>query len=194
MLLVGCTQQQGKMSYIGADAAKQASQQSSQKNGSNPASGSNTSTEVISDEVAKASALVHAGLTSDQVTFVKSKLDYENGRQVYEVEFYTADYKEYDYEIDASTGEIISYDYEAEGYTPPASSGSEITEEKAKELALAQVPGAAVDDIREFKLDHDDGRIQYEGKIIYNGMEYEFEIDGYNGAIRSWEEEAAHKD
>ena len=61
--------------------------------------------------------LSHAGLTADQVTFVRSKLDRDDGRLMYDVEFYTSDYKEYDYEIDAATGEILSYDYDAEGYS-----------------------------------------------------------------------------
>ncbi|MCD7845568.1 MAG: PepSY domain-containing protein, partial [Oscillospiraceae bacterium] len=64
-----------------------------------------------------------------------------------------------------------------------------ITAAEAKSIALAQVPGASSSNIREFETDYDDGRLQYEGKIIYNGMEYEFEIDGYSGAIRSWEAE-----
>lgn len=64
-----------------------------------------------------------------------------------------------------------------------------ITAEQAKEKALSQVPGATASDIYEFKADYDDGRIQYEGKIIYNGMEYEFEIDGYSGSIREWDSE-----
>lgn len=153
---------------------------------------SNAAAGTITADEAKSKALSHAGLTSDQVTFVKSKLDYENGRQVYEVEFYTQDYTEYDYEIDASTGEVISYDYDAEYYTAPASSGSStITADEAKEIALAQVPGAAAGDIQKFKTDYDDGRTEYEGTILYNGMEYEFEIDGYSGAIRSWEAEPA---
>lgn len=148
-----------------------------------------SSTQVISAEDAKGYALTHAGLTSDQVTFVKSNLEYDKGRQVYEVEFYTQDQVEYDYEIDASTGEVISYDYEVEGCLSGDSSGSAITEEQAKELALTQVPGASTEDIREFKTDYEDGRIEYEGKIIYDDMKYEFEIDGYSGAIRSWEAE-----
>lgn len=149
---------------------------------------------MISLEDAKAAALTHAGLTSGQVTFVESKLDYDDGRQVYEVEFCTQDYKEYDYEIDAYTGEILSYDYDAEYYTSPASGGAAITAEEAKALALAQVPGAASGDITEFETDYDDGRIEYEGKILYNGMEYEFEIDGYSCAFRSWEVECVNHD
>lgn len=161
---------------------------------SSPAAGSGTGTgtadEMITADQAKEKALAHAGLTADQVTFVKSRLDYENGRQVYDVEFYTGSHTEYDYEIDAYTGEVVSFDYDVEDYTAPdASSGVMITAEQAKELALAQVPGATVNDIREFETDYDDGRTEYEGKIIYDGMEYEFEIDAYSGAIRSWEAE-----
>ena len=145
----------------------------------------------ISAEDAKAKALSHAGLSSGSVTFVKAELDRDDGRLVYDVEFYTADYKEYDYEIDAATGEVVSYDYDAEDYAPPASSGT-ISAEDAKALALAQVPGASASDIREFETDRDDGRVEYEGKIVYGGMEYEFEIDGYSGAIRNWEAEPLH--
>jgi len=157
-------------------------------NAENGADGS-AGTGTITDKEAKARALAHAELTSEQVTFLKSELDFENGRKIYEVEFYTVDGKEYDYEIDASTGEVVSYDYDAESFAPPASQDSKISAQKAKELALAQVPGASESDIWEFDTDYDDGRIEYEGKIIYDGMEYEFEIDAYSGAFRSWEAE-----
>ena len=163
--------------------------------GSNTNNNTNTGTAsvALTADQAKDKALAHAGLKADQVTFVKSKLDWDDGRQVYDVEFYTSDYKEYDYEIDASTGEVVSYDFDAEGYAPPATGNGQsgtITADQAKEKALAQVPGATVSDIREFETDYDDGRLQYEGKIFYDGMEYEFEIDGYSGAIRNWEAES----
>ena len=103
------------------------------------------------------------------------------------MEFYTADYTEYDYEINAADGTILSSDFDAEGYTAPADSATAITADQAKEIALAEVPGATVDDIYEFELDRDDGRLEYEGAIWYDGTEYEFTIDGYSGAIRSWE-------
>ena len=103
------------------------------------------------------------------------------------MEFYTADYTEYDYEIDAADGTILSSDFDAEGYTAPTDSATAITADQAKEIALAEVPGATVDDIYEFELDRDDGRLEYEGAIWYDGTEYEFTIDGYSGAIRSWE-------
>lgn len=159
----------------------------------NTNSGAGTASAALTADQAKDKALAHAGLKANQVTFVKSKLDWDDGRQVYDVEFYTSDNKEYDYEIDASTGEVINYDFDAEGYAPPATGNGQsgtITADQAKEKALSQVPGATVSDIREFETDYDDGRLQYEGKICYDGMEYEFEIDGYSGAIRNWEAES----
>ena len=148
----------------------------------------------VTEEQARETALSHAGLTADQVTFVRSKLDRDDGRLMYDVEFYTSDYKEYDYEIDAATGEILSYDYDAEGYSyqPNATLGTAITAEQARAIALAEVPGAAESDIYEFETDRDDGRLEYEGKIIYNNTEYEFTIDGYSGAIREWDAEPFH--
>lgn len=148
--------------------------------------------EGVTEEQAKAIALEHAGLTSEEVTFIRAKLEWDDGRQKYEIEFYSKDQKEYDYDIDASTGEILSYDYDAEYYNAGGTGTQEITAEKAKEIALSQVAGATVDDIYEFEVDYDDGRLEYEGKIYYEKMEYEFSIDGYSGAIREWEAESIY--
>ena len=214
LVLTGCGQQRTQASYIGADAAKAialdaegaatfASADLENRNGTDyyqvtftadgqnyaydidavtgvvisgtqnggtggGADASGTETAAVGEGKAKEIALNHAGLTEDQVTFVRSRLDWEDGRQVYDVEFYTSDYKEYDYEIDATTGEVLSYDYDAEGYAPSADAGTQtISADRAKEIALAEVPGATTKDIYEFEVDRD--------------------IDGYSGAIRSWE-------
>ena len=65
----------------------------------------------ISKEAAKGIALSHAGVNENTTQRFKSKLDYEDGRQVYEIEFDFEGF-EYDYEIDAKTGEIIKFDKE----------------------------------------------------------------------------------
>lgn len=156
-------------------------------NSSGTSSQSTDGSAAITEDQAREIALADAGLTAEEVTFLKTQLDRDDGRLVYDVEFYTADYTEYDYEIDAADGTILSSDFDAEGYTAPADSATAITADQAKEIALAEVPGATVDDIYEFELDRDDGRLEYEGAIWYDGTEYEFTIDGYSGAIRSWE-------
>ena len=123
--------------------------------------GTASSGKTITQAEAKAKALSHAGLKESQVTFLRAELDRDDGRQVYEVEFYTQDYKEYDYEIDAATGEVLSYDYDAEtDFQTGSSSGKELTAAEAKSIALAPVPGASEKDIREISTDLDDGRLE----------------------------------
>lgn len=63
----------------------------------------------ISLDKAKEIALAHAGLTSDQVNFKRTELEFDNGVKKYEVEFYYNN-MEYSYEIDSHTGNILSYE------------------------------------------------------------------------------------
>lgn len=150
--------------------------------GTQPAPG--TKPGLIGLETAKATALNHAKLTAAQVTFSKQKLDWDDGRQVYDIEFYTSDYKEYDYEIDAVTGAILEVDYDADSFTPPDPTVTgTISREKAREIALSQVPGATAKNLTKLTLDRDDGRLIYEIEIRYNRMEYDFEINAADGVI-----------
>lgn len=68
----------------------------------------------VSEEQAKQIALEDAGLTMDQVTFIQSVIETDDGQKSYDIEFYTADGVEYDYAIDPYTGEILEYDFEVE--------------------------------------------------------------------------------
>ncbi len=72
---------------------------------------------------------------------------------------------------------------------PASNAGT--TLESAKQIALSKVPGASSDHIR-IKEDYDDGRLTYEGKIIFNQMEYEFEIDAATGNITDWDAESIY--
>lgn len=81
---------------------------------SSPEQKESTQTETsnqISVESAKQIALSSAGVTS--ANFSKAKLDTEDGRLVYEVEFYVGN-TEYEYEIDAYTGAIVDWDIDVE--------------------------------------------------------------------------------
>ena len=159
----------------------------------------NVSAGKVDEARAKEIALNHAGVKAADATVTKSKLDYEDGRQVYEIEFYvsgSSGYTEYDYEIEVATGKIVSYDHDAESYAPPAqstNSGVKVTEASAKKTALAQVPGATEANIIKFKLDMDDGRWEYEGEFVYNHMEYDFTIDANTGTVLEWEAETIRK-
>lgn len=159
-----------------------------------PTAGQTTTTPAANGQItleqAKETALKHAGLKADAVTFVKAEQDCENGKLVYEVEFVTNDggkVVEYDYEIDAATGSVVSYDYDAENYVSAKGATTvSVDEATAKQTVLNKVPGATAANIYEWKLDFDDGRWEYDGKIVYNLMEYDFTVDASSGAVTEW--------
>lgn len=163
-----------------------------------PTAGQTTTTPAANGQItleqAKETALKHAGLKADAVTFVKAEQDYENGKLVYEVEFVTNDggkVVEYDYEIDAATGSVVSYDYDAENYVSAKGATTvSVDEVTAKQTVLNKVPGATTANIYEWKLDFDDGRWEYDGKIVYNLMEYDFTVDASSGAVTEWDVES----
>ena len=146
---------------------------------------------VVDEAKAQEIALTHAGVKAADATITKSKLDYEDGRQIYEIEWY-ANGAKYDYEIAVATGEIVNSGYEAKTVVGTGSSAT-VSEATAKQTALARVSGAAASDIYEWKLDYDDGRTEYEGKIIYGGTEYEFTIDATSGTITEWDAETLNR-
>lgn len=63
-----------------------------------------------------------------------------------------------------------------------------VSRDEAVQIALDRVSGATENDVR-IELDRDDGRCKYEGEIIYNNIEYDFEIDANSGTILEWSEE-----
>ncbi|MBS4958775.1 MAG: PepSY domain-containing protein [Clostridium sp.] len=148
---------------------------------------SNNKTVTIDE--AKEIALKHAGLTSDQVSFVEVESDVDNNIEKYNIEFYHGD-KEYDYEINSANGEIIKYDYDIEHDKNEnnVSSVVNISEEQAKEIALnhAEITSDKVSFIK-VEMDVDNGAQKYDIEFYYNNIEYSYEIDANTGDILSYE-------
>lgn len=197
LALAGCAVPRGELTQAGPQdtPAPAVSEESTAKpdqaveSTTSPAESSAQSGGMLTEEQAKEKALGHAGVQADRTVFTKAKLDYDDGRQVYDLEFYTDSRDEYDYEIDAYTGEVLSYSVEKA--LVQSGSGGSLTVDEAKALALSRVEGANGENIWEFKPDTDDGRAVYEGKIVYGGWEYEFEIDAETGEFLDWDEEPA---
>ena len=170
-------------------------------NGGNSGSGAGSAD--IGRDAALEAALNDAGVSEADTTRLKVSEDMDDGIKVYEIGFDVAE-KEYDYEIQASDGAILSSDVETnEGYTAAqgstqsqqnadnagtGTSDAAVSLEEATRIALDKVPGATEQDIR-INLDYDDGRQKYEGDIIYEQMEYDFEIDANTGEVIEWSEE-----
>lgn len=151
-----------------------------------------TTTKKITKAKAKSIALKHAGVSASKATFVKAKLDYEDGRRVYEIEFYSGN-TEYDYEILASNGKIISFDKDIENYKIPrknTSSSTYIGKAKAKSIALKDAGvSASSATFTKTKLDYEDGLRVYEIEFYTNSAEYEYEINAKTGKIRDMDVE-----
>ena len=72
-------------------------------------------------EQAKQVALDYAGVKAADATFTKAHRDYDNGREVYEIEFYVGS-TEYDMDVDVLTGRVTDFSSEYHGvYNPPVS-------------------------------------------------------------------------
>lgn len=171
----------------------------------------------IGRDAALEAALEDAGVSESDTTRLKVSEDNDDGRKIYEIQF-DAGEKEYDYEVSASDGKILSADVElinngtsAQNSDTQSSTGTQadsgtaqnqqsqtgadsaevaVTLEEATAIALERVPGATESDIR-IQLDRDDGVYKYEGDIIYEQREYDFEIDANTGTILEWSEERA---
>ena len=63
---------------------------------------------------AKQAALDYAGVKASEANFTKAHKGYDDGRQVYEIEFY-ADNTEYDMDVDVNTGRITDFNMEYHG-------------------------------------------------------------------------------
>lgn len=150
----------------------------------------------IGEQAAQDAALAHAGVSAQNVSFVRTKLDWDNGRWQYEVEFYDQG-TEYDYSIDAVTGEVLGYDYDAEYYTAnnntaamQTAPGAQISAEDAKAIALAHAGVAAQDAQRmEMGFDNEHGRSVYEFEWHVGWTEYSCDVDANTGEVVGYSSE-----
>ena len=161
----------------------------------------------ITIEQAKEIALKHAGLTKDQVSFIETENDIDNGAEKYDIEFY-CNGKEYDYEISAIDGEIIQYDSDinednnqnnnqsntqnnsVNNAQSNANNTANISLDKAKQIALSHA-GLTSSQVtfKKTELDFDDGIQKYEVEFYYNNREYSYEIDANTGNVLSYEQD-----
>jgi len=172
----------------------------------------------IGVERAKELALAHAGVKAQNARFLKTGLDWEDGRAVYEVEF-CSQRTEYDYEVDALTGDILEWDNDCEdfdwschddyhidrglhlgwqnGHHPEdhghrgwsgAAPSGLLTNRQAQAKALEKLPGGTVVKC-ELDYDDDNARWEYELELKLNGVEYECEINAATGEILKWEKD-----
>ncbi len=150
--------------------------QSGQDQGNQPNSGQQG---LLDLETVKALALADAGVKADTAVFTESELEWEDGVQVYDLEFRTSE-AEYDYEINAVTGAIISKDAEGRWNNQ----GGPVDLEGAKAVALADAGVKAADAVfRKSELEWEDGVKVYDIEFYTSKAEYDYEINASTGAV-----------
>jgi len=100
----------------------------------------------ISVDKAKTIALKQAGLTPAMVTFGKAVLKKDDGKIIYEIEFFTSSH-EYEYEIEAYSGAILSQDVDT--LSPSNQTGKNIEQNSGTPKN---------EDLEKFKDDDDDDK------------------------------------
>ncbi len=155
----------------------------------------------ITPERAKQAALTHAKLNEADVEFIQVEMDYDDGLYVYEVEFFSGNL-EYEYTINAKSAKIIEWDKEydddhrrtanppkaekpaAPTVKPKPEKKAVIELDAAKKAALDHA-GFCVSDVKFTKaeLDRDDGKSTYEIEFRKGRVEYDYEIDAFNGGV-----------
>ena len=186
---VGCSGQTS-----GNGNQNQANTASGTNSGNTSGNGASSTTGITLEEAEKA-ALEHAGVAEKDAVYVTAKPDYEDGRQVYDVEFFSGN-TEYDYEIDAATGEVISFDHDIENYTPGGNSTSaevNVDLETAKSTAF-RTAGVEENSVTRLKteLEYDDGQAVYQIEFVKDDMEYDFEISASDGSVLKQEKESVY--
>lgn len=109
---------------------------------------------------------------------------YDDGIEIYKVKM-TKGRKAYTLKYHARTGALLSYDWEFTS-SKDSSASNYIGLKKAKQIALDNVPGAAV---VKAEFDTDDGVPVYEIELIKGRYEYEFKIHAKTGAVLEQEKD-----
>jgi len=150
----------------------------------------------VSMEKAKSIALEHADVKAADATITKAQQKYDDGVLKYKIEFNAGGW-EYEYTIHAGTGHILKHKKEQtekhrehQTTNSPHSAASDISLEKAKEIALKHAGlTAAQVKFTKAKLDYDDGVAEYEIEFKCNGWEYEYTIHAGTGVVLEWEKD-----
>lgn len=147
--------------------------------------GENKETIKIDEEQAKTIALKEV----ENGEVISLEFDEDDTKPNYDVAISDGTH-EYDIEIDATDGTIIKKEKKAVEGGSNLVSGTKIDEDKAKEIALSNVPGGK---IIEFSYDADDKIPNYDITIQDDKYEYDFEISAVDGSVLSSDKELLKK-
>lgn len=149
---------------------------------------------LISKAEAEAAALKDAGLGEAEASALRTRLEFDDGRFQYEVDFYNNG-TEYEYLIQAKDGDIIARDIEggkdsgqlpeAAGNQPAAGAQSQQKSPDEAKAAALKDAGLSETDVtfKKTELDHSHGMQVYEIEFYTSDTEYDYEISASDGTV-----------
>ena len=179
----GATGAAASSQAVQASAPAAASSSSASASSSSAAAGG-----TVTEDQAKAAALSAAGIQESDLIGFTVRPERDDGRQTYQVDLYTSS-ADYEIDVDMTTGQVLGQEQERYDMSWTTPDGASVTKEAAIQSVLERVSGATEANLR-MQVERDDGRTLYEGSVIYNGKDYDFEIDVQTGEFISWSEEA----
>ena len=147
----------------------------------NQNSGTNTSDNANSLNKGKVVVLKDNSLKENEVTFTKQKQELDNGKTVFEFQFFTQS-KEYEYKVDVATLKILEKEVELKNKV--VSGNKSITQEEAKAIALKDAKLTEQEVImKKIELENELNYKVYEVDFYKDNQEYDYEIDVASGTI-----------
>ncbi len=157
---------------------------------------------LIGKAQAKDIALKDAGIKEAEASALRTKLEFDDGRFQYEVDFYNNG-TEYEYFIQAKDGDIIARDIDGaptgNGYEQPQPSGSENqpaantdNSVQPQEISVEEAKAAALEDaglseadvtFKKAALDYDDKIPVYDIEFYTSDTEYDYEISAIDKTV-----------
>lgn len=149
---------------------------------------------LISKAEAEAAALKDAGLGEAEASALRTRLEFDDGRFQYEVDFYNNG-TEYEYLIQAKDGDIIARDIEGgkdSGQLPEAAGNQPAAGAQPQQKSPDEAKAAALEDaglsetdvtFKKTELDHSHGMQVYEIEFYTSDTEYDYEISASDGTV-----------
>ena len=157
---------------------------------------------LITKTEAKTVALRDAGLSEADVSALRTRLEFDDGRFQYEVDFY-CNGTEYEYLIQAKNGDIIARDIDSgrnsnnDIQNLPQDTGNQPNKERdstvqSQEISLDEAKAAALKDaglsesdvtFKKEVIDYYHGTQVYDIEFYTSDTEYEYEIDASSGTV-----------
>tara|TARA_B100000035_G_scaffold308940_1_gene314367 strand:+ start:9765 stop:10358 length:594 start_codon:yes stop_codon:yes gene_type:complete len=135
----------------------------------------------VKDKMTDVDKCVSAAVNKYPGHILSMEAEIENDRLIYEFDIKTKAGPEIEIECDAIKHTLHDYEVELAGNDPKFTKAVKISEQDAKDIALAKYNGKIVD--VEYSMENNTPAYEFDIYVKDKGHEYEVEVDGLSGKI-----------